>query len=155
MEGSFSLNIEAMTLKLRLRSFSHKSRYLSHLMRYQHPVWWLGKPEAKDILWRYDRLTLPSMSRSHFNRNWKKFDFLVLTAIFALSLLGIVITGTKWCRNIKRLKGGHHVIFKFGDGIFIDFRIFCRFHMLALNWRFYSHSPGGATYRTTIWNYIA
>jgi hypothetical protein len=86
---------------------------------------------------------LTSMSRSKFNRKLKNLDFLVLTAIFALSLLGIVITGRKWCLNIKRLQDGHHVTFKFGDGIFCYFRIFRRFHVLASNWRFYSHSPGG------------
>ena len=143
-------HIEAVTLKLRSRSFSHNLRYLSHLKRYQHPVWWFGKPEANDILWPYDDLTLTSTSRSNFNRKWKNFNFRILTAIFAVSLLGIVITGRKWCRNIKRLQHGHHVTFKFGDEIVFRFSHF----YVALIWTVYSNSPGGATYRTTIWNYI-
>ena len=142
--------IEAVTLKLRSRSFSHKSRYLSHLMKYQHPVWWFGKPEANDTLWQYEHLTLTSTSRSNFNRKCKYFNFCILTAIFVVSLLGIVITGRKWCRNVKRLLHRYHVTFKFGDGIF--FPIFAFLRMLALNCSVYSNSPGGATYRTTIWN---
>ena len=143
-------HIEAVTLKLRSRSCSHKSRYLSHLMRNQHQVWWFGKLEANDILWQYERLTLTSTSRSNFNRKWKIFNFRILTAIFAVSLFGIVITGRKWCCNNKRLLHGYHVTFKFGDGIF--FPIFAFLRMLALNCSVYSNSPGGATYRTTIWN---
>ena len=117
-------HIEALTLKLRSRSFSHKLRYLSHFMRYQHPVWWFGKPEANDTLWRYDHLILTSTSRSNFYRNWKNFNFRILTAIFAVSLLGIVITGIKWCRNIKRLLHGYHVTFKFVMEFFFRFSHF-------------------------------
>ena len=38
--------------------------------------------------------------------------------------IGIVITGRKWCRNIKRLLHGYHVTFKFGDGICFRFSHF-------------------------------
>jgi hypothetical protein len=41
-----------------------------------------------------------------------------------VSLSGIVITGRKWCRNIKRLLHGYHVTLKFGDGIFFRFSHF-------------------------------
>ena len=115
-------HIKAVTLKLRSRSFSHKSRYLSYLMIYQHPVWWFGKPEASDTLWRYDHLTLTSMSRLNFNTKWKCLDFRVLTTIFAVSLLGIVITGRKWCPNMRRLLHGHHVSFKFGEALSVKLK---------------------------------
>ena len=120
MEGPFRLfikiqHIEALTLKLRSRSFSHKSRYISHLMRYSNLDWWFGKPDAIDILWRYDQVALTSITRSIFNRKWETYNFRLLTTIFAVYLWGIVIAGRKWCRNIRKLPHGHHVTFKFGE----------------------------------------
>ena len=74
------------------------------------------------------------MSRSNFNRKCKNFNFRILTGIFVVSLLGIVITGRKWCRNVKRLLHGYHVTFKFGDGIFFPIFAFLRrrFHMYSV-----------------------
>jgi len=109
------LHFEAVTLKLRSMSFSHKSRYISHLMRYSNLDWWFGKPDAIDTLWRYDQVALTSISRSIFNRKWETYNFRFLTTIFAVYLWGIVIAGRKWCRNIRKLPHGHHVTFKFGE----------------------------------------
>src|SRR5664279_5578353 len=39
-----------LTLKLRSRSFSHKSQFFSYLMSYQLPVWQFGKVNERDIL---------------------------------------------------------------------------------------------------------
>ena len=77
-------------------------------MRYQDQVWWFEKPEAIYILWRYNRW---QQSQGHsLIENWKN-------QIFVLKLLtyhfNIVITGRKWCRNIRSFMHRHHVTFKF------------------------------------------
>jgi hypothetical protein len=52
----------------------------------------------------------------------ENLDFRVLTTIFSVSLLGIVITGRKWCGNIRRLLHGHHVTFKFGEDLSVKLK---------------------------------
>ena len=94
-------HIKAMTLNLRSRSFWHKSRYLSYLT----PGLMIWKAWSYDILRRYDHLTLTSMSRSNFNGKLKYLVFCVLTTNFAVSLLGIVIKGRKWCRRLVIAEG--------------------------------------------------
>src|SRR5664279_5332382 len=43
-------HFQQLTLKLRSRSFSHKSQYLIYLMSYQLPVLQFGKLNERDIL---------------------------------------------------------------------------------------------------------
>jgi hypothetical protein len=58
-----------------------------------------------------------------FNRKWKNYDFRVLTTILVVYLLGIVITGRKWCHNIRMLLHGHHVTFSFGEALSVKLKL--------------------------------
>ena len=73
------------TSKLRSRSFSHKSGYLSYLMRYHDPV----ESRRKDThLISLDRLTLTFGSRSNLHRKILHFGFSHFNSDFSRIFIG-------------------------------------------------------------------
>src|SRR5208282_2234973 len=82
-------HIDAVTLKLRSRLFSHKSGYLGHLMRY------------------------PPGQGQIFIAKCYILDIRILTVILAVYLLGIAPTGEQCWHNARFALQDHCVTFKF------------------------------------------
>ena len=116
-------HFEAVTLTLRSRSFSHKSRYFSRLMRYRDPVWWFGKPEERYTLVLIGPFDLDLSVKVKFSsKNLTFLDFRILIVILAVYLLGIVPTGEHCWLNVSFTHQDHFVTFKFRKKFIRDFQ---------------------------------